>query len=136
MKSNLFIDTNNIQSEPYLGGNIQTDTPSNITKNTHTTTPIIKKKTKKVKFLLGKRGDKVSILIKNNKTRKNVENAINILKKKKPSEIKKFLKKKNVIKSGTNAPNDVLKEMYENCILSGDLNFKSTDNLIHNYISN
>tara|TARA_A100001015_G_scaffold126591_1_gene140275 strand:+ start:3667 stop:4593 length:927 start_codon:yes stop_codon:yes gene_type:complete len=94
---------------------------------------ITKKKTKKYK--LGKNNRTISVLIHNNKTRKNIQNEINELKQTKMSEIKNDLKKKGLIKVGCIAPNNILRTMYENAVLCGDVVNKSSENLIHNYMS-
>ena len=95
-----------------------------------------KTKTLKRKLILGKKGRKVSVLIKNRKTRKRVKNETLKLKKKSLEEIKQYLRIHNLIKIGTNAPEDVLRQTYENAFLSGDIHNKSSENLLHNYINN
>ena len=95
-----------------------------------------KTKTLKRKLILGKKGRKVSVLIKNRKTRKRVKNETLKLKKKSLEEIKQYLRIHNLIKIGTSAPEDVLRQTYENAFLSGDIHNKSSENLLHNYINN
>ena len=103
--------------------------------------PIIKpKKFKKTttlrkRFLLGKNKGKVSVLIKNRKTRKKIKNETLKLKKKSLEEIKQYLKIHNLIKIGTVAPEDVLRQTFENAFLSGNVFNKNSENLIHNYIN-
>ena len=94
---------------------------------------ITKRKTKKYK--LGKHNKTVSILISNNHTRKKVQSEISDLKKTKMLEIKNYLKKKGLIKVGSIAPNNILRSMYENAILAGDIKNTSSTNLIHNYMA-
>jgi hypothetical protein len=107
-------------------------------------TPIINKQipkkrrhriTKTRKYTLGRTGDKVSVLIKNAKTRKLVQHELALLKQKGIPEIKSFLRKKNLLKVGSDAPNDVLRQIYEQSILSGDVENKAKDVLIHNYMN-
>ena len=101
--------------------------------------PIPKKRrhriTKTHKYTLGRKGDKVSVLIKNAKTRKLVQHELALLKQKGIPEIKSFLRKKNLLKVGSDAPNDVLRQIYEQSILSGDIENKAKDVLIHNYMN-
>tara|TARA_Y100001970_G_scaffold27641_1_gene33771 strand:- start:11923 stop:12798 length:876 start_codon:yes stop_codon:yes gene_type:complete len=103
--------------------------------------PIIKpkkfKKTKtlKRKLILGKNKGKVSVLIKNRKTRKKIKNDTLKLKKKSLSEIKQYLRIHNLIKIGSNAPESVIRETFENAFLSGNIYNKNAENLIHNYIN-
>ena len=91
--------------------------------------------TKTHKYTLGRKGDKVSVLIKNAKTRKLVQHELALLKQKGIPEIKTFLRKKNLLKVGSDAPNDVLRQIYEQSILSGDIENKAKDVLIHNYMN-
>ena len=104
-------------------------------------TPIIKpkkfKKTKtlKRKLILGKNKGKVSVLIKNRKTRKKIKNDTLKLKKKSLSEIKQYLRIHNLIKIGSNAPESVIRETFENAFLSGNIYNKNAENLLHNYIN-
>lgn len=94
-----------------------------------------KTKTLKRKLILGKSKGKVSVLIKNRKTRKKIKNDTLKLKKKSLSEIKQYLRIHNLIKIGSNAPESVLRETFENAFLSGNIYNKNADNLIHNYVN-
>jgi hypothetical protein len=100
--------------------------------NNKNTLNVIDRHTKTTKYKLGKQGKHVSILIKNNTTRKNIKEDITKLYKKSIIEIKNYLKKHNLIKVGTNAPNDVLRQIYEQSILAGDI--KNNSNFIYNYL--
>lgn len=97
----------------------------------------IKKKiiTKTYKRKLGKIGKTVSVLIKNKNTRRNIQIEKAKLALTSIPEIKDFLKKRNLIKTGSFCPNDVLRCMYEQCILTGDIDNKNSENLIHNYVN-
>ena len=92
--------------------------------------------TKTLKFQLGKRKNKIGVLIKNNKTLKKIKQDSTILKKTPITDIKQYLRKHNLIKVGCNAPNDVLRKIYESAILAGDINNTNSDNLLHNFINN
>ena len=94
-----------------------------------------KTKTLKKKLILGKTQNKVSVLIKNKKTRKRIKNETLKLKKKSLEEIKQYLRIHNLIKIGTDAPEDVLRNTFENAFLSGNVYNKNSDNLIHNYMN-
>ena len=95
------------------------------------------KKTLRRKFTLGKSSinKKVSVLIKDNKTRKNILDAQRELKKTSIPDIKKYLKQHGMIKVGSTAPNDVLRKMYESSILAGDISNINRDTLIHNFLN-
>ena len=99
------------------------------------------KKMKKVKirkttFKLGKHNGRVSVLVKNRRTRKKLKKECNLLKKKSLPDIKEYLRQHNLIKIGTAAPEKVLRQIYENAYLSGDVFNNNPDNLIHNYMQN
>lgn len=96
---------------------------------------IITRKIKTIKYNLGKKGKNINVLIKNNNTRKKIKQEIISLRKKPILEVKEYLHDKNLIKSGTLAPNDVLREIYEQSILSGDLINENKQNLIHNFLN-
>ena len=49
--------------------------------------------------------------------------------------IKNYLYEKNLIKRGSEAPNDILRKMYEDSILSGNISNSNSDNLVFNYLS-
>jgi hypothetical protein len=86
-------------------------------------------------FSLGKKNNKVGVLIKSGKTRKRIKDEVNLLKKKSITEIKKYLRKHNLIKSGSAAPENILRQLFEDSYLAGDIYNKNSDNLLHNYIN-
>jgi len=94
-----------------------------------------KRKTKKSTFILGKLGEKISVLIKNNATRRKVKQEHGLLKQKSINEIKKHLYDKNLLKIGSTAPNDVLRTLYEQSILAGDVTNTSNEVQIHNFMN-
>ena len=86
-------------------------------------------------FELGrnKKNKSVNVLIKNNNTRKKIEcDKINF-KKTNLSTIKNFLKKQNLIKFGTSAPNNLLRDMYENSKLCCEIHNENSQNIAHNF---
>ena len=99
--------------------------------------PKINRVTRKKKYILGKKkGSKqVGILLKNRETQKNVIAEVSSLKSKSIQEIKDYLRKKNLIKLGSESPNDVLRELYEGAILSGDVENDNSENLLHNFLN-
>ena len=100
--------------------------------------PKINKVTRTSTYKLGKHKHKrqVGILIKNNQTQKNVKREITGLKQKSIQEIKNYLRSKNLIKAGSEAPNDVLRKLYEDSLLSGEVKNINSDNLVYNYLNN
>ena len=99
--------------------------------------PRFKKRiTRTLKYSLGKhKNGKVSVLIKNAKTRRKVQTEQALLKQKSIVDIKLYLRSKNLLKVGSDVPNDVLRQMYESAILAGDVTNKSKDTLIHNFLN-
>jgi DNA-binding ferritin-like protein len=87
-------------------------------------------------YSLGRKGNyKLSVFLKNKKTRKKIQDEMSNLKKKPIEEIKEYLRNHNMIKAGSNAPHDVLRELYQTSHLAGDISNKTTDTLIHNYLA-
>jgi hypothetical protein len=95
----------------------------------------VKRTIKKYKLGKNKKDRRVGILVKSGKTRKMIKNEQNILRKKCISEIKEYLRKHNIIKSGSYAPERVLRKLYEDCFSTGSVYNKNADNLIHNYLN-
>lgn len=96
---------------------------------------VLEEKEVKKTFKLGKnpKTRTISILIKNNKSRKKVEDKKTEHKKTAVSTIKNYLKKKNLIKYGSTAPSKLLREMYETSELCGGISNENKDILIHNF---
>jgi hypothetical protein len=95
------------------------------------------KKTIKSKYNLGRslKKGKMSILIKNNNTRRKIKKEHGLLKQKPLGEVKKYLYERNLLKIGSTAPNDVIRTLYEQAILAGEINNFSNDISLHNFIS-
>lgn len=98
----------------------------------------ILEKNKTIKlYKLGKRKkeNNIGVLIKSGKTRKIIKDEILVLKQKSIMEIKVYLRKHNIIKTGSTAPESVLRKIYEDSYLAGDIYNKNSENLLHNYIN-
>ena len=95
------------------------------------------KKTIKRKFTLGK-SDKlrrVSVLIKDRQTRKNIINSQKELKKTTITDIKKYLRQHGMIKVGSTCPSDILRKTFESAVLTGEVTNTNKEILLHNFLS-
>jgi hypothetical protein len=124
---------NNIDNLNNLNNNA--DNSNNNKGGTLIATKHITKKTIKKKYTLGRSQIKktVSVLIKDRNTRKKVLTAQKELKRKNINDIKIYLKDHNLIKTGSNAPNDVLRKLYESAMLTGEITNSNVDTLLHNF---
>ena len=93
------------------------------------------RKTKKKSYRVGKHDDVVGVLLKNKQTQRHIQTQHLALKQKTIGEIRKYLYEHNLLKIGSNAPPDVLRRMYEDSILTGDVKNTNKDVLLHNFMS-
>lgn len=82
----------------------------------------------------GKKNDTVRVLIKKEEDYTAVEKDIDKLKKQPMSKIRNYLRTRKLYKIGSTAPDDILREIYVNANLTGEVENKSSDTLIHNYL--
>ena len=93
------------------------------------------RKTKKKRFRIGKHDDVVGVLLKNKQTQRHIQSQHLTLKQKTIGEIRKYLYDHQLLKIGSNAPPDVLRRMYEDAILTGEVKNTNKDVLLHNFMS-
>jgi hypothetical protein len=93
------------------------------------------KKTTKKKYTLGRSKTKnsIGVLIKDRGTRKQVICAQKDLKRKPINDVKTYLRDHNLIKIGSNAPNDIIRKLYESAMLAGEITNSNTEILLHNF---
>lgn len=119
-----------IFTKPLINSN--DDKPKNIKS-------LIKKKycTIKRKYKLGKNNTrrKISVLLKNKELRARVQVERSMLRSKPLHVMKNYLYSHGILKVGNNAPKDLIKKIYEDAILTGDVNNTSKDVLIYNYLN-
>ena len=87
------------------------------------------------KITLGKnkKGGFVGVLVKSKKTRKNVKREVDVLKHKSIQEVKDYLRKHNLTKIGSSAPDHILRATFENAYLSGNISNNNSEILLHNW---
>jgi hypothetical protein len=91
-------------------------------------------KTVKQYSSFGKKNDTVRVLIKDKSTYDGIGRDVDKLKKHSMNKIRNFLRTKRLYKVGSSAPDDVLREIYVNVSLTGDIENKGSDTMIHNYL--
>jgi hypothetical protein len=101
-------------------------------------------KTLKKSFLLGKykvrkdgediAGHRIGVLIKNNKTRRYIKEHLHILEKTSMSQIRKYLKQRNMIRAGAEAPDFLLRKLFIDLLSSGEVYNRNGELLLHNFI--
>ena len=91
------------------------------------------------KYKLGKytnnNGPVIGVLIKNRQTQHNIEKKRNEMRHIPLHTIKARLHKKNLLKVGSTAPPDILREIYENAIFAGDIENDGDGILLHNFLA-
>ena len=94
------------------------------------------KKTIKRTYTLGKSKihKKVGVLIKDKNTRKRVLNAQRDIKRHGINDVKQYLRTHGLIKTGSSAPNDIVRKIYESAMLSGEVTNQDKDILLQNFL--
>ena len=91
---------------------------------------------KTIKHTLGKTKNKISILIKDDLTRNKIQFERKILNETSINNMKQYLIQKKLLKIGSQCPDSIIRQIYEQSILTGDVENKSFDTLLHNFKKN
>lgn len=79
---------------------------------------------------------KIGVLISNKTIRQKIQQTCHEFKHADIKDIRRFLLKKGFIKIGTNAPNDVLRKMYETVkTVCGEIDNHNPDTLLFNFMN-
>ena len=81
------------------------------------------------------RKDGIRVLITNRRTRRRVQREHGRLKTAPLSEIKKYLRSKHLLEAGSNAPPDVIRHLYEQAVLAGDVNNRDGTTMLNSYLA-
>ena len=84
---------------------------------------------------LGKREGRMGVLVKSAQTRKRIQREANLLKDAPMGEVRFYLREHSLFKTGSAAPDSVLRKTYENAVLSGDVHNRNEEVLVHNYMT-
>ena len=124
---------NNLDNKPKMPAQMPAQMPDQDAINLHI--PKINRITRTYKYTLGKKnGSKhVGLLIKNRDTQKKIRQEVTKLKEQPIQDVKNYLRNKNLIKLGSQAPNDVLRKLYEDSILAGEIINNNANNLVYNF---
>ena len=113
-------------------------TNTNDPTNTMNPTKIKKeiKQTITKKYRLGKHasGKIVGVFIKNSDTRRKIQEEHGVLRRESIVEIRKYLHDHGLIKVGSDAPPDVLRNIYESAKMTGDVNNTNKHVMLHNFL--
>jgi hypothetical protein len=79
---------------------------------------------------------KVGVFIKSNEMRRKINDEKDDMQMSNIKTVKKYLKTKNLIKYGSQAPNELLREIYCSSKVCGDIFNINSQSLVHNYMNN
>jgi len=94
-----------------------------------------KPKTIKQYASFGKHKDTVRVLIKDKEMYAKIEKDKKKIDKHNMTDIRNYLRTRKLYKIGSTAPDDVLREIYKNAYLTGNVENNSSETLVHNYLN-
>ena len=121
-------DHTNNETKPCENDSPQPPQPTKIKKEIKQTI------TKKYKLGKSPNGKVVGVLIKNSDTRRRIQEEHGVLRRESIIEIRKYLHDHGLIKVGSDAPPDVLRNLYESAKMTGDVNNTNKDVILHNFM--
>jgi len=77
----------------------------------------------------------VRVLIKDRETYAKIERDKKKIDKRSMSEIREYLRERRLYKIGSTAPDDVLRDIYKNAILTGNVENNNPETLVHNFLN-
>lgn len=83
----------------------------------------------------GKKNGTVRVLIKDKETYAKIEKDKKKLDKHSMTEIRNYLRTRRLYKIGSTAPDEVLREIYKNAYLTGNVENNNNETLVHNYLN-
>ena len=99
-------------------------------------TPVTKSKSIKRFTTFGKVPNRrtIRVLIKNVSMQSKIEKEIKTLHTHSMDKIREYLLKRGLYKIGSNAPDDLLRKIYEESYTTGEVENKNSDLLLHNFL--
>jgi hypothetical protein len=94
-----------------------------------------KPKTIKQYASFGKHKDTVRVLIKDKEMYAKIEKDKKKIDKHNMTDIRNYLRTRKLYKIGSTAPDEVLREIYKNAYLTGNVENNSSETLVHNYLN-
>ena len=117
----------------------KSNTPNTNTLNAISDPTKIKNKIKQTitkKYKLGKTpgSNVVGVLIKNSDTRRRIQEEHGVLQRESIVDIRKYLHDHGLVKVGSDAPPDVLRNIYESAKMTGDISNTNKNVMLHNFL--
>lgn len=120
----------------YISASNNPTSHNNITTNLDNNNIIKDNENNKVKLGLNYKKRTAKVQIRGKKSRRKIKKQIKHYGTESITEIKNFLYNNSLIKCGTTAPNDVLRELYKSAKLTGKVSNSNGEVLLHNYFNN
>lgn len=124
---------NNNSNNSSSNYNSSNNSSSNNSSNNNTTT--ISSKPRKYKIGIDRHSKTAKVVIQGKKSRRIIKKLIKDTKTENITDVKNNLYNNSLIKCGTTAPPDVLREIYKNTKLTGKINNTNGDNLLYNFMA-